>query len=75
MPSTNAGYMREYRDRNPEVYERQLRGHRAFRRALTALRACHRDEFKELLNAERAAVGLPPIGVLKPGPRRKDDAA
>lgn len=75
MPSSHADYMREFRRNNPDVYDSQLRGGRAFRRALTALRLRHLDEFAEILTVERAAVGLPPVGVLKKGPKRKDDAA
>lgn len=67
--------MREFRLRHPEAYERQLLAGRAHRRALTSLRRRHLGDFTDLLNAERAAVGLPPVGELKRGPRRKDDAA
>jgi len=67
--------MREYRQQNRHAYEKNLRAGRAFRRALTALRHRHLEEFSEILTDERAAVGLPPVGVLKPGPPRKDDAA
>lgn len=75
MSTSNAAYMREFRRKNPAAYETQLLGGRAFRRALTALRSRHLDEFTDLLTVERAAVGLPPIGVLKKGPKRKDAAA
>jgi hypothetical protein len=75
MPSGGAEYMREYRARNTEPYDRQKRGQKAYRRALVLLRGRHPDEFRQILDTERAAVGLPPMGVLKPGPRRRDDAA
>lgn len=75
MPSAHAEYMREFRERNPELYDAQLRAGRAFRRALTTLRRRHLDEFATILTTERAAVGLPPVGELKRGPRRRDDAA
>lgn len=74
MPA-DAAYMRQYREQNPDARDRQMRGQRAFRRALTTLRSRHLSEFTEILNGERAAVGLPPAGVLRPGPPRKDDAA
>ena len=75
MPSATAEYMRDFRVRNPESYDRQKRGQKAYRRALVLLRGRHAAEFREILNAERAAVGLPAMGVLRPGPRRRDDAA
>lgn len=75
MPSAYADYMREYRQQNPELYKQNLKASRAFRRALTALKHRHLEEFSEILTEERAAVGLPPVGVRRPGRTRKDDAA
>lgn len=74
MPA-DADYMREYRRLNPEKEEIARRTRRAYQRALTALRERHRAEFTDIVNAERITLGVPPIGVRRPGPRRKDDAA
>lgn len=75
MPSADAEYMREYRRRNPAVFDRHMRAGRARHRALALLREAHPDQYRRLLNAERAAAGLPPVGAVKPGPKPKDAAA
>lgn len=74
MPA-DAAYMRNYRDRNPAALAAQKLRQKAHRAAMTALRHRHQAEFGMLLDLERALLGLPPAGTLKPGPRRKDHAA
>lgn len=75
MPHPDAQYMRAYRERNPGALERDRLGRTAYRRALTVLRQRHGREFTKILTAERAALGLPPAGTVKPGPKRKARAA
>ena len=69
-------YMRDYRRNNPTAYDRHRRAHKAYRRALLELRDAHPEEFGRILTLERAALGLPPVGAVKPGRKPKDkDAA
>ena len=72
-PRQSAEYMRDYRLRNPDVYNRGREARNAYRRALVTLKNLHPAQFAELLNRERAAIGMPPVGTLKPG--RKPKAA
>lgn len=71
----DAAYMREYRSRNRALYELRLAADRARRRANRRIIAAHPEEFDAILSEERAVEGLPPIGVLKPGPKPKSAAA
>lgn len=71
----SAAYMRDYRSRNRTARELNLAANRARRSAYRRLAACHHDEFDRVLTEERAKEGLPAVGVLKKGPKRKDDAA
>lgn len=73
MPQ-DAAYMREYRFRNPAAFEMTRAAGRARHRALRVLAGRHPDEFEAILTEQRAAEGLPPVGVLKRGPKRKDAA-
>lgn len=66
--------MREYRSRNQTARELNLAASRARRSAYRRLAAGHSGEFNELLTEERAKEGLPPIGVLKTGPKPKQAA-
>lgn len=63
--------MREYRSRNRTAFELNRAAGRARHRALRRVAANHPVEFAEVLTEERAAEGLPPIGVLKRGPKPK----
>lgn len=67
--------MREYRLRNRTAFELNRAAGRARHRALRSLAARHPEEFEAVLTEERAAEGLPPVGVLKRGPKPKDAAA
>lgn len=69
MPTT-ADYMRRYRAANAQYEERNRLGRNAYRRALVILKGRHEREFATILTAERAAVGLPPAGSTKPGPKK-----
>jgi len=71
----HAEYMADYRQRNPQTYARQLAASRAFRRALTALKDEHPEDFNRLLTLERAAVGLPPVGAVPRGRKPREVAA
>lgn len=75
MPHDAAAYMREYRSRNQTAAELNLAASRARRAAYRRLARNHPDDFAALLTAERAKEGLPPLGVLRPGPKPKRAAA
>lgn len=74
MPQ-DAAYMRDYRSRNRTAYEFNLAASRARREAHRRIAAAHPEEFSRILTEERAVEGLPALGVLKRGPKRKDAAA
>lgn len=63
--------MREYRSRNRTAYEFNLAASRARREAGRRLAKLHPEEFDRILTEERAKEGLPPLGALKRGPKRK----
>lgn len=63
--------MREYRSRNQIAYQLNLAAGRARREAGRRLSKLHPEEFDRILTEERAKEGLPPLGVLKKGPKRR----
>lgn len=67
-------YRRQWREANPEARAAERRRQQAYRRALLALAAAYPGPFRKIHNAERAAIGLPPVGAVKPGPKRKNAA-
>lgn len=71
MSRSPAEYMREFRRNNPESVELNRRGTRARTRALERLANLYPIPFTQLVNEERATEGLPPLGVLKPGQRKR----
>lgn len=71
----DAAYMREYRSRNRTAAELNLAAGRARRNAFRRFAASHPDEFARIFAEERAKEGLPPVGVLKKGPKPKSEAA
>lgn len=71
----DAAYMREYRSRNRTAFELNRAAGRARHRALRRVAANHSAEFDVVLTEERAAEGLPPVGILKRGPKPKKVAA
>lgn len=47
-----------------EEFQKQ---HRAIKRADIRLRKMHAKDYRDLLNQERAKLGMPPIGARRPG--------
>lgn len=65
--AAQAAYMRDYYKTHKDDHQRANR-HRSA--ALLALKRNHPDEYRDLLNAERAADGIAPVGSVPMGPRR-----
>lgn len=62
-----ADYMREYRQANPEKYQRERLVIEARRQALEALAVEFAGRFAELVDEKRGELGLPPVGAAPAG--------
>jgi hypothetical protein len=63
----NAAYMREWRKKNPAAAKANQLDRTARNRAQTRLARLFPTTYAELLDEERIAVGLPPVGVVSRG--------